>query len=99
MKLSNAQMETYLQGLDACHSASGFPGMLIGIAHRRIANELKEYLLEKQKIFEKYGEKTENGWSIPQFSEEEFMEKFQDKALTAQNYDTLYDIFVRKEGN
>ena len=42
MKLSNAQMETYLQGLDACHSASGFPGMLIGIAHRRIANELKE---------------------------------------------------------
>ena len=45
MKLSNAQMETYLQGLDACHSASGFPGMLIGIAHRRIANELKEYLL------------------------------------------------------
>lgn len=125
MKLSNAQMETYLQGLDACHSASGFPGMLIGIAHRRIANELKEYLLEKQKIFEKYGEKTENGWSIPQgspefekavseilsiseitseidipqFSEEEFMEKFQDKSLTAQNYDTLYDIFVRKEGN
>ena len=124
MKLSNAQMETYLQGLDTCHNASGFPGMLIGIAHRRIANEIKEYLLEKQKIFEKYGEKTENGWripqgspefkktvseilsiseitseiDIPQFSEEEFMEKFQSDSLTAENYEILYEIFVKKEG-
>ena len=125
MKLSNIQMEQYLQGLDACKNASGFPGMLIGIAHRRIANEIKEYLAEKQKIFEKFGTlKPNGGWmisrdssgfqqavseiteigkieseiDIPQFSEEEFMEKFQDKSLTAQNYDTLYDIFVRKEG-
>ena len=126
MKLSNIQMEQYLQGLDACKNASGFPGMLIGIAHRRIANEIKEYLSEKQKVFEKYGtQKPNGGWmishdapgfksavleiteigkieseiDIPQFSEEEFMEKFQDKSLTAQNYDTLYDIFARKEGN
>lgn len=125
MKLSNIQMEQYLQGLDACKNASGFPGMLIGIVHRRIANEIKEYLSEKQKVFEKYGKQKPNGgWmishdapgfqsavleiteigkieseiDIPQFSEEEFMEKFQDKSLTAQNYDTLYDIFVRKEG-
>ena len=124
MKLSNGQMEQYLQELDACKNVSGLPGMLIGIAHRRMANELKEYMLEKQKIFKKYGKKTEKGWSIeqgapefkkavaeildiseitseidiPQFSQEEFMEKFQDESLTAQNYDTLFDIFVRKEG-
>lgn len=124
MKLSNSQMEQYLQGLDACKNASGFPGMLIGIVHRRIANEIKEYLSEKQKVFEKYGKQKPNGgWmiprdssgfqqavseiteigkieseiDIPQFSEEEFMEKFQDNCLTAQNYDALYDIFVRKE--
>lgn len=117
-------MEQYLQGLDACKNASGFPGMLIGIVHRRIANEIKEYLSEKQKVFEKYGKQKPNGgWmishdapdfqnavleiteigkieseiDIPQFSEEEFMEKFQDNCLTAQNYDALYDIFVRKE--
>ena len=124
MKLSNGKMEEYLNGLDACKSASGFPGMMIGIVHRRIANEIKEYLIEKQKIFEKYGKQNESGtWvitrdskgineamkelfdisqieseiDIPQFLEEEFVEKFQDNALNAQNYDTLYETFVRKE--
>lgn len=36
--------------------------------------------------------------SINQFSEEEFMEKFQSDSLTAENYEILYEIFVKKEG-
>lgn len=34
---------------------------------------------------------------IPQFSEEEFIRKFQSDSLTAENYNVLYEIFVRKE--
>lgn len=34
---------------------------------------------------------------IPQFSEEEFIQKFQSDSLTAENYSILYEIFARKE--
>lgn len=34
---------------------------------------------------------------IPNFSEYEFIEKFQNDALNAENYNVLYSIFVRKE--
>jgi hypothetical protein len=126
MKLTNGKMEEYIHGLDGCREATGYPGMLIGIVHRRIRTELREYLTEKQRIFEKYGtlQKDTGRWyidsnspgypdaireiaeisglesevDIPQFSEDEFVGKFQSDILTAKNYDVLYDIFVKKEG-
>lgn len=35
--------------------------------------------------------------NIPQFSEEEFIQKFQSDSLKAENYNIPYEIFVRKE--
>lgn len=35
--------------------------------------------------------------NIPQFSENDFVQKFQSDSLTAENYEILYEIFVRRE--
>lgn len=97
--------------------------MIIAIARRKMSEEIAEYVKEKQRIFEKYGQKQEDGWiipkdshefkkameeimqiatyqtevNIPQVSEEEFIQKFQSDSLKAENYNILYEIFVRKK--
>lgn len=123
MKIANEKILQYVDALSRCNSVSGFPGMIIAIARRKMSEEIAEYVKEKQKIFEKYGEKQENGWiipkdspdfqkamdeivqmatyqtevNIPQFSENDFVQKFQSDSLTAENYEILYEIFVRRE--
>lgn len=123
MKIANEKILQYVDVLSRCNSVTGFPGMIIAIARRKMSEEIAEYAKEKQRIFEKYGQKQEDGWliskdspdfkkvmeeimqiatyqtevNIPQFSEEEFYQKFQSDVLTAENYSILYEIFVRRE--
>lgn len=123
MKIANEKILQYVDVLGRCNSVTGFPGMIIAIARRKMSEEIVEYAREKQKIIEKYGKKQEDGWliskdspdfkkameeimqiatyqtevNIPQFSEEEFIQKFQSDSLKAENYSILYEIFVRKE--
>lgn len=123
MKIANEKILQYVDALSKCGSVTGFPGMIIAIARRKMSEEIVEYVRERQKIIEKYGQKQENGWIIPKdspdiqkamdeimqiatyqanvdipwFSEEEFYQKFQSDALTAENYSILYEIFVRRE--
>lgn len=123
MKIANEKILQYVDVLSRCNSVTGFPGMIIAIARRKMSEEIAEYAKEKQRIFEKYGQKQEDGWiipkdspefkkameeimqiatyqtevNIPQFSEEEFIQKFQSDSLKAENYSILYEIFVRKE--
>ena len=42
--------------------------MLIAIARRKMSEEIREYIKEKQRILEKYGQKQDNGWIIPKDS-------------------------------
>ncbi len=123
MKAENEKILQYIAALEKCKNATGFSGMLIAIARRKMSEEIREYIKEKQRIIEKYGQKQDNGWiipkdspnmqaaveeimqiatyqtevSIPQVSEEEFVQKFQSDSLTAENYSILYEIFVKKE--
>lgn len=123
MKIANEKILQYVDALGQCNSVTGFPGMIIAITRRKMSGEIAEYAKEKQRIFEKYGQKQEDGWvipkdstdfkkameeimqiatyetevNIPQFSEEEFVQKFQSDSLTAENYSILYEIFVKKE--
>lgn len=123
MRIANEKILQYVDALGRCNSVTGFPGMIIAITRRKMSEEIAEYVKEKQKIFEKYGEKQENGWiipkdspdfqkamdeivqmatyqtevNIPQFSENDFVQKFQSDSLTAENYEILYEIFVRRE--
>lgn len=123
MKIANEKILQYVDALGQCNSVTGFPGMIIAITRRKMSGEIAEYAKEKQRIFEKYGQKQEDGWmipkdstdfkkameeimqiatyqtevNIPQFSEEEFVQKFQSDSLTAENYSALYEIFVKKE--
>ena len=123
MKAENEKILQYIDALEKCKNATGFSGMLIAIARRKMSEEIREYIKEKQRILEKYGQKQDNGWiipkdspdmqaaieeimqiatyqtevSIPQVSEEEFVQKFQSDSLTAENYSILYEIFVKKE--
>ena len=123
MKIANEKILQYVDALGQCNSVTGFPGMIIAITRRKMSGEIAEYAKEKQRIFEKYGQKQEDGWmipkdstdfkkameeimqiatyqtevNIPQFSEEEFVKKFQSDSLTAENYSILYEVFVKKE--
>lgn len=123
MKIENEKIVQYINALGECSSVTGFPGMMIATACRKMSMEITEYVQEKKRIFEKYGEKREDGWEIqennpnfekameeimqiatyqtdvdiPQFSETEFIKKFQSDTLTAKNYGILYEIFVKKE--
>ena len=123
MKIANEKILQYVDALGQCNSVTGFPGMIIAITRRKMSGEIAEYAKEKQRIFEKYGQKQEDGWiipkdstdfkkameeimqiatyqtevNIPQFSEEEFVQKFQSDSLTAENYSILYEVFVKKE--
>lgn len=123
MKIANEKILQYVDALARCNSVTGLPGMVIAITRRKMSEEIVEYVKEKQRIFEKYGRKQDNGWiipkdspdfkkameeitqiatyqtdvDVPQFYEKEFIQKFQSDALTAENYDILYEIFVREE--
>lgn len=122
MKTENERILQYVGALDQCKDVTGFPGMIIAIAKRKMSEEIEEYVKEQQKIFEKYGKRQEDGWmipkdspdfkkameeimqiatyqtevNIPQFSEDEFVQKFQSDSLNAENYGWLYEIFVKK---
>lgn len=70
MKISNEKILQYVDALGRCNSVTGFPGMIIAIARRKMSEEIAEYVKEKQRIFEKYGKKQEDGWIIPKDSHE-----------------------------
>lgn len=123
MRIANEKILQYVDALGRCNSVTGFPGMIIAIARRKMQEEISEYIQEKQGIFKKYGQKKDDGWiipkdspdfqkamdeivqmatyqtevNIPQFSENDFVQKFQSDSLTAENYEILYEIFVRRE--
>lgn len=123
MKAESGKISEYIEMLNRCKSVTGFPGMIIAIAKRKMSEEIVEYKEAQKKIFEKYGKKQEDKWiipkdspdfekalseimqvstyqvdvSIPQFSEEEFLQKFTSEELAAEDYETLYEIFVKKE--
>lgn len=68
MKAENEKILQYIAALEKCKNATGFPGMLIAIARRKMSEEIREYIKEKQRILEKYGQKQDNGWIIPKDS-------------------------------
>lgn len=68
MKAENEKILQYIAALEKCKNATGFPGMLIAIARRKMSEEIREYIKEKQRILEKYGQKQDNGWIIPEGS-------------------------------
>ena len=68
MKAENEKILQYIAALEKCKNATGLPGMLIAIARRKMSEEIREYIKEKQRILEKYGQKQDNGWIIPKDS-------------------------------
>lgn len=68
MKAENEKILQYIAALEKCKNATGFSGMLIAIARRKMSEEIREYIKEKQRILEKYGKKQDNGWIIPKDS-------------------------------
>lgn len=68
MKAENEKILQYIAALEKCKNATGFSGMLIAIARRKMSEEIREYIKEKQRILEKYGQKQDNGWIIPKDS-------------------------------
>ena len=68
MKIANEKILQYVDALGQCNSVTGFPGMIIAITRRKMSGEIAEYAKEKQRIFEKYGQKQDNGWIIPKDS-------------------------------
>lgn len=68
MKAENEKILQYIAALERCKNATGFSGMLIAIARRKMSEEIREYIKEKQRILEKYGQKQDNGWIIPKDS-------------------------------
>lgn len=68
MKAENEKISQYIAALEKCKNATGFSGMLIAIARRKMSEEIREYIKEKQRIIEKYGQKQDNGWIIPKDS-------------------------------
>ena len=80
MKLKNWQLVNCISKLESFKNVTGFPGMVIGITRRKMSGEVVEYITEQKKIFEKYGTKKENGWSIskdiPEF--DKVMQQLQD---------------------
>lgn len=68
MKAENEKILQYIAALEKCKNATGFSGMHIAIARRKMSEEIREYIKEKQRILEKYGQKQDNGWIIPKDS-------------------------------
>ena len=65
MKLKNEQIFQYIQALEKCGKATGFPGMIIAITREKLIGKIGGYLKEKQQIFETYGKQEEGEWFIP----------------------------------
>lgn len=90
MKIENEKIVQYINALGECSSVTGFPGMMIATACRKMSMEITEYVREKQRIFEKYGEKQENGWIIPKDSPN--MSKAMNEIMQIATYQTEVDI-------
>lgn len=90
MKTENERILQYVGALDQCKDVTGFPGMIIAIARRKMSEEIAEYAKEKQRIFEKYGQKQEDGWMIPKDSPE--FKKAMEEIMQIATYQTEVNI-------
>lgn len=90
MKIANEKILHFVDALERCNSVTGFPGMMIAVVRRKMSEEILEYVREKQKIFEKYGERQEEAWVIPKDSPN--MSKAMEEIMQIATYQTDVDI-------
>lgn len=90
MKIANEKILQYVDALGRCNSVTGFPGMIIAITRRKMSEEIVEYVRERQKIIEKYGQKQENGWIIPKDSPD--FQKSMEEIMQIATYQTDVDV-------
>lgn len=90
MKAENEKILQYIAALEKCKNATGFSGMLIAIARRKMSEEIREYIKEKQRILEKYGQKQDNGWIIPKDSP--YMQAAVEEIMQIATYQTEVNI-------
>lgn len=90
MKAENEKILQYIAALEKCKNATGFSGMLIAIARRKMSEEIREYIKEKQRILEKYGQKQDNGWIIPKDSPD--MQAAVEEIMQIATYQTEVNI-------
>lgn len=90
MRIANEKILQYVDALGRCNSVTGFPGMIIAITRRKMSEEIVEYVRERQKIIEKYGQKQENGWIIPKDSPD--IQKVMYEIMQIATYQTDVDV-------
>lgn len=90
MKIANEKILQYVDALGRCNSVTGFPGMIIAITRRKMSEEIKEYVMEKQRIFEKYGQKQNDGWIIQKDSPN--FQKAMQEIIQIATYQTDVDV-------
>lgn len=90
MRIANEKILQYVDALGRCNSVTGFPGMIIAITRRKMSEEIVEYVRERQKIIEKYGQKQENGWIIPKDSPD--IQKAMEEIMQIATYQTDVDV-------